>query len=151
MKIENIAKTTSNFFAVVLLVSLLSFPFIFAKNVAKVAGVKSESRYLLVSQAEKFPNLTFSQQGTEYQLTFTKQGPSQAFLGVLVLNNPTQTAQTYQIGQISDQGKIFFGEDLENQKTTISLPSSSSVPLSLLSEEASQNENQTTVFTITTN
>src|SRR3989338_9179561 len=86
-----------NFSAVVLLVALIATPIYFARNFAKVAGVKSESKYLIVSQIEKFPNMTFSQNGDNYQISFNKLGPSQAFLVILIVNNPTNSTQTYRL------------------------------------------------------
>ena len=48
-----------NFSAVLLLSALIVGPLLIAKNMAKVAGVKSESKFLVVSQIQKFPNLKF--------------------------------------------------------------------------------------------
>jgi len=135
MKNSHILKIGLNFMAVILLISLIATPFFFAKDLAKVAGVKSASKFLVISQIEKFPNLTLSQEGNEYTISFTKQGPSQAFLDILIINNPTNTTQTYSLEVISGQSKLFFGEDLQNQTTQISLPSSASASISLLSDQ----------------
>lgn len=150
MKESKTIKIILNFFAVVLLISLIATPLYFAKNFAQVAGVKSSSPYLLVSQIEKFPNLSFSQSADTYSITFQKQGPSQAFLAILILNNPTDTTQTYDLVQTSGQGKLFFGEDLANQLTKISTPSSTSVPVSLSSSEEATASSQTVEFRIQT-
>ena len=138
-------KITLNFSAVVLLVALIATPIYFARNFAKVAGVKSESKYLIVSQIEKFPNMTFSQNGDNYQISFNKLGQSQAFLGILIVNNPTNSTQTYRLDS-TGSAKLFFGEDLKNQQSQISVPASASVPVSLYSESADLS--QTIEFTI---
>ena len=141
-------KITLNFLAVVLLISLIATPLYFARNFAKVAGVKSESKYLIVSQIEKFPNMTFSQNGDNYQISFNKLGPSQAFLGILIVNNPTKNTQTYRI-ETAGSATLFFGEDLKNQQTQISVPASASVPVSLFSGPEATAESQTVDFQIT--
>lgn len=151
----NITKITVNFISVVLLIGLIVTPIYFAQNFAKVAGVKSQSPYLLVSQIEKFPNLTLSQTNNRYTITYTKLGESQAFLGVLIVNNPTAQSKTYSIERSdltsgSTSNAVFFGQDIKNQKTKISIPSQSAVPISLLSEDIS-NETQTIEFTINAN
>lgn len=143
----NITKITLNFISVVFLVGLIATPIYFAQNFAKVAGVKSQSQYLLVSQIEKFPNLTLSQNGNSYTITFTKLGPSQAFLGILILNNPTNQTQSYNLEVTSGSAKLFFGQDIKNQKTKISIPSQTAIPVSLLSEYSFQ-EPQSVEFTI---
>src|SRR4030042_5929309 len=145
---HHLLKISLNFLVVVLLISLIATPFFFAKDLAKVAGVKSASKYLVVSQIEKFPNLTLSQNGDRYEISFTKQGPSQLFQDVLILNNPTNTTQTYSFQVISGQAQLFFGEDLQNQTTQISVPSLSSVPISLFSNDGTTSVSQTVVFTI---
>lgn len=139
----------ANFSAVVLLVALISTPIYFARNFAKVAGVKSESKYLIVSQVEKFPLMRFEQVGDRYQISFSKQGLSQAFLGVLIINNPTQLTQTYALEVTSGQAKPFFGEDLNNQLTQISLPKTVSVSVSIFSDTQTA-ANQMVEFRITT-
>ena|SRR3972149_4234286 len=140
---------TLNIIAVLLLAVLISAPFLIAKNMAKVAGVKSESTFLVVSQIEKFPNLNLTQRENTYSISYTKQGSSQAYLGVLIVNNPTEATQTYSIERISGKAKAFFGEDLGNQPTKISIPASASVPISLFSETGSETESQTVEFKIT--
>ena len=147
---NHLPKIILNFLAVVLLISLIAAPFYFARNFSQVASIKSESKYLLVSQIEKFPNLSFSQNGDRYQISYTKQGPSQAFLGILILNNPTQSSQTYTIQVTSGLAKLFFGQDLASQLTQIFVPSQTSVPVSLLSDTGSESVRQTVEFKIST-
>jgi len=144
----NYTKMLLNFLAVVLLIGLSATPFYFARNFAKVAGVKSSSPYLLVSQIEKFPNITFSQSSDAYRISLTKQGPSQAFLGVLIINNPTDRTQTYSLEVTSGQNSLFFGEDPNNLLTSIMAPSLTSVPVSLYSPEEASGESQTVEFQI---
>lgn len=142
-------KIALNFIAVFLLIGLIATPIYFAKNFAKVSGVKSESKYLVVSQIEKFPGMSLTQEGDRYSISFTKLGPSQAYLGILILNNPTSVAQTYSIEIKSGETQVFFGQDLENQPTQISVPSQTSIPISLISDTVSETEGQTVEFTIT--
>lgn len=141
-------KIVLNFLAIVLLVGLIATPIYFAKNFAKVSGVKSQSSYLVVSQIDKFPNLSLTQEAEKYSITYSKFGPSQAFLGVLILNNPTKETQTYGIEKLSGQGTIFFGQNLDDQKTQIYVPSLTSVPISLYSGEESTTSTQTVEFTV---
>jgi len=142
-------KITLNFMAVVLLVGLIATPFFFAKNFARVAGVKSESKYLVVSQVEKFPGMEFSQDADSYRISFSKQGPSQAYLGILIINNPTDRTQTYLLRRTSGDTKLFWGEDLNNQSTSISIPSQASVSISLIStQEASLDITQAVEFKV---
>lgn len=133
-------KITLNFLSVLLLISLIAAPIYFAKNAASVAGVKSESKYLLVSQIDKFPNLKLSQTGNSYQISFSKLGASQAFLDILILNNPTDQTQTYSLQRLnlaggSTSNTIFFGHDIGTLQTKISVPSQTSVPISLYSTD----------------
>ena len=140
-------KIAANFIAIVLLIGLIATPIYFAQKFAKVAGVKSESKYLIVSQIDKFPNLTFSQNGDRYTITYQKYGESQAFLGILIINNPTVNPQNYRLEKLSGQSTIFFGEDLDDQITQISAPSQTSVPISIFSENG-QTLTQSVEFTI---
>lgn len=142
-------KIGMNFLGVVLLFSLIATPIYFAKNFAKVAGVKSESKYLIISQIDKFPNLKLSQQGSTYQISFTKMGESQAFLDILILNNPTLDSQTYTIFKTSGSAQLFFGHNTDNIQTEIAVPSQTAVPLSLYSQEGDLT--QSIEFTITVN
>lgn len=148
MKKTNFSTVIVNFLGVLLLITLIMMPLYFAKNFAKVAGVRSQSPYLVVSQVEKFPGMTFTQDSNQYQITFDKLGPPQAYLGVLVLNNPTSDTKSYQINVLSGATQVFFGEDLANQTTLIKVPATSSVPISLLSQGESAST-QTIEFTIT--
>ena len=143
-------KITLNFSAVILLIALIATPFFFAKNLAQVAGVKSQSQYLVVSQVEKFPGMKLTQEADRYQISFAKLGPSQAYLGVLILNNPTPETKTYKLEITQGSAQVFFGEDLANQLTQISAPSQSSVPISLLSDQNSSASSQTVEFKIRT-
>ena len=137
-----------NFSAILLLSALIVGPLLIAKNMAKVAGVKSESRYLVVSQIEKFPNFALTQRDDTYSISYSKQGPSQAYIGVLIVNNPTETTQTYTIERISGEAQPFFGEDLGGQLTEISVPSTASVPISLFSGSEASTDSQTVEFSI---
>lgn len=141
----NFAKITLNFLAIILLIGLIATPIYFAKNLTKVSGIKSESKYLVISQVEKFPGMVFAQSDNQYIINFTKLGPSQAYLGVLVVNNPTDHTQTY---SLDPSNTVFFGQDLDNRLTQISIPPKTSVPISLFSDE-SQDLEQQVEFTIT--
>lgn len=143
-------KITLNFLAVVLLISLIATPLYFARNFAKVAGVKSQSKYLLVSQIEKFPNMALAQKADRYLIAFEKLGPSQAFLGILIVNNPTNSTHTYKVEVTDGQAELFFGEDIGQREDQISLPSTASVPVSLYSGEEDTAASQTVEFRITT-
>lgn len=147
MVIKPFIKITLNSLAIVLLLSLLATPFYFAKNIGKVAGVKSQSKYFLVSQIENFPNLSYSQTQDTYKVNFTKFGQKQAYINVFIINNPTENTQVYKIEKISGNATVFFGEDTENKVQKISLPQSTSSTLSIISEEENQ-ENQIVEFKI---
>ena len=134
--------------AIILLLVLIGTPLYFAKNFAKVAGVKSAAKFLVVSQIEKFPNLILSQSGDKYEISFTKYALQQAYLSVLIINNPTQTSQKYSLEVASGEAKLFFGEDLKNLSTQISVPSTTSVPVSLLSPKEASTSSQTVEFRI---
>ena len=146
---HHFAKIAANFLATAILIALLAMPILFATNFAKVAGVKNQSKFLIVSQIDKFPNLIYSQENDLYKITFTKLGPSQAFLSTLILNNPTSQTQTYNLQVISGQSKVFFGEDLDNLITKIAVPSQTSVPISLYSSDQDTALNQSAEFKIT--
>src|SRR3972149_1688188 len=137
-----------NFSAVLLLAALVVGPLLIVRNMAKVAGVKSESKFLVVSQIEKFPNLALTQRENTYSISFTKVGSEQAFLGILIVNNPAETTQTYSIERISGESQPFFGEDLGSQLTEISVPSTASVPISLFSGSEASTDSQTVEFSI---
>ncbi len=137
----------ANFFAVLFLAGLIITPIYFAKNFAQVAGVKSQSEYLVVSQVEKFPGMTFSQDSNNFKISFVKQGVSQAYLGVLIVNNPTNETKKYSLRVNSTINKVFFGQDLQNQLNQISAPPQTSVPVSILSQD-SLSSTPTVQFTI---
>lgn len=124
----------ANSVAVFLLAALIIAPIYFANNFSQVAGVKTESQYLIISQTDKFSGMTFNQSGGIYTITFTKQAPSQAYLSIIIINNPTNDTKTYTIKNQPTDNKLFFGEDLKNQQTKINIPAQSSVPISLLSK-----------------
>lgn len=130
---RKILAVVANTFAVILLSALIITPIYFANNFSQVAGVKTESRYLLISQTDKFPQMKFSQQNNLYQLTFQKQGNPQAFLSVFILNNPTAKAQSYTIQANSSLASVFFGDDINNRQTTVTVPPSASVAISVVS------------------
>ncbi len=124
---------TVNFLTIAVLLTLFAAPIYFAHNFTQVAGVKTESQYLIVSQFSKFPNLKFEQIGENYSVSISKQANSQAFLSVFIINNPAKTNKTYSVNIVRGETKIFFGQDLQNQTTRITAPAGSSIPISLLS------------------
>lgn len=128
---NNILNITANFFAVVILVALIATPIYFAKNFAQVAGVKTQSQYLLVSQVEKFPNLKLNQEWENYSVTWNKIDKNSAFIGVFILNNPTNTPLSYKIETQNGSAEVFFGEDIENKLNVVMLPPSISLPVSI--------------------
>lgn len=127
-----------NLTAVIVLVVIIATPFYFARNMTKVAGIKSSVPYLITSQIEKFPNVSLTQQGQIYQISYTKLSPSQEFQELLILTNPTSSTQTYRILTISGQSRVFFGKVAENRAAQISLPAGSSAPISLFSDSQDQ-------------
>ncbi len=140
----------SNFFAVLLLVSLIISPFYFAKNFAKanmVAGVQTVAPSMLAFQAENFPNLAFSQNEDKYQVSFTKVGPTQAYLGIGILTNQTDTKRTYEL-QTQSRAKVFFGQNLEEQKDQTSLSAGASTAISVFSPQEASAASQTVEFKI---
>ncbi len=122
-----------NFTAILLLGALIATPIYFVKNFAKVAGVKNESAYLLISQVEKFPQMKLSQIGNVYTLSLTKQASKQAYQSVFILNNPTNETKTYQILNQSELNIAFFGENITKTQTKIVLPAKTSASISILS------------------
>lgn len=138
----------ANFFAILVLLGIFASPFFIARNLTKVAGVKSTAPYLITSQIEKFPNVSLSQTGQDYRITYSKQSPNQEFQELLILTNPTSGTKKYQISQPSGNAQVFFGKDSQVPSVQISLPSGSSVPISLFS--ASQDQNYSVEFTIGT-
>ncbi len=130
----------ANFIATFLLVALIITPIYFAKNFSQVAGVKTESRYLLISQTDKFPNMTFTQNSNIYQLSFTKQSQNQAYLSVFIINNPTQSPQKYTLKTQSPETNLFFGDDLNNLQNSAIAPPGSSIPISIITKSTSQSD-----------
>ena len=147
MNPKSLSKVAVNFFAIVTLASLLIIPLYFAKNLGKVAGVKNQSKYLLVSQIENFPNLSLSQTENIYSVTFAKFGQNQAYIGVFIINNPTDTTQTYEIEKLAGSATPFFGEYPSTKVQEISLPQSTSATISIISEGETQ-ANQIVEFKI---
>lgn len=123
-----------NSLALLVLMSLVAAPIYVARNFAQVAGVKTESSYLLISQIEKFPGMALKQESNNYSISFTKQAQSQAYLSIFIINNSTNGTKTYTILNSSTENTAFFGESLNNREITISVPPQSSVPISLLSQ-----------------
>ena len=146
MKHQPLLTIALNFFASLLLISLIAAPIYFAQNFAKVAGVKSEASYIISSQVDKFPQMKLEQEGNSYKISFTKQAVSQAYLSVLIITNPTKEAKSYTIIQPQTTTSAFFGEDVNNLQTKVKVPSSTSVPISLIS--TSNQNDQTLQFTI---
>ncbi|OGD87001.1 hypothetical protein A2164_04220 [Candidatus Curtissbacteria bacterium RBG_13_35_7] len=150
MKKQYLLQIGLNFAAIVLLIALILTPFYFARNVSQIAGIKSETPYLIISQVENFPGLELNQEDNQYQISFTKQSASQAYLAVLILNNPTSETKSYSLQVTGDTTTAFFGQDLENQITQINVPSGASVPISLISSD-SQQDKQLITFSIHSN
>ena len=143
-------KISLNFAAVILLLTLVVTPFYFARQFSQVSGVKSETQYLVVSQVEKFPGMYLSQTGNRYEISFERQNPSQAYMAVLIVNNPTNKAKTYSLQASSGATTAFFGEDLDSLLTQINVPAGVSVPISLISQGDSAST-QTIELSIETN
>lgn len=134
----------ANFLAVVVLAALFSGPFYFASNFTKVAGIKTVTPYKITFQTDQFPNLHFVDTGSKYQIAFSKIGPSQAFLKVLLLENPSNQSRLYTLQVSAGDAKVFFGDKIEDQKTRVYLKPQDAAPISLISET----ENQTVEFRI---
>ncbi len=151
MKPRHFLVVSTNFLATLVLITLIAGPFYFAKNFAKVdmvAGAKTQVPYTITSQTDKFPNMTTNQNGNITKISFTKIGPTQAFLGVLILSNPQNQARNYNLEVISGKAKLFFGQDLENQITQVPLGAKAPVPISLFSGSESSASSQTVEFKI---
>lgn len=143
---------STNFLVVLLLAGFLVAPFYFATKVAKpsqVAGVKTDKNYFLTSQIDKFPNLQYLQSGQSHKVSYSKLSASQAFLGVFILTNPSPRTVTYQISKIQGSADVFFGQDLNEKSVKITLPSSSSIPVSIHSTDSAKLEFETVEFTVT--
>jgi len=145
---SNLLSIPLNFFASLLLISLIAAPIYFAQNFAKVAGVKSEASYIISSQVDKFPQMKLEQVGGSFKISFTKQAPSQAYLSVLIITNPTKETKTYTIIQPPTATRAFFGEDVNNLQNEVKVPPQTSVPISLIS--TSNQNDQNIQFTIQT-
>jgi len=145
----NLVNIITNFLAIVFLIALIATPFYFPRNFSQVAGVKSSNPYLIVSQVEKFPDMTLMQKGNSFKITFTKQNASQAYLSTLVLNNPTDQTRTYRLETPSDSAAVFFGDNIANPTSEVTVPAGASVPISLLS--SSPSSNQTVEFALISN
>ena len=145
---KHFLKITLNFSAIVLLLALIVTPLYFAKNAAKVAGVKSQSQYLVISQIDKFPNMKLTQSADNFTISFNKLGPSQLFQDIMIINNPTNSSQKYSLNVISANIEVFFGNDLTDRQIRIIIPSQTSVPISLSSKEDSS-QTQEAVFRLT--
>ncbi len=150
MKLRHLLFVLVNFLAVLVLVALIISPFYFAKNFAKVenvAGVQTIGPLKLTFKAENFPNLAFSQNGDNYQVSFTKIGPTQAYLGIGVLTNQTNTKLTYKV-EAQSPTKVFFGQNLEDQPTQTIVPAGGSAQISLFSGSEASASSQTVEFKI---
>ena len=150
MRKHHFLKISLNFAAVILLLTLVVLPFYFARNFSQVSGVKSEAQYLIISQVEKFPGMFLSQTENKYEISFERQNPSQAYMAVLIVNNPTNEAKTYSLQASSGATTAFFGEDLDSLLTQINVPAGVSVPISLISQGDSAST-QTIEISIRTN
>lgn len=137
---QNVKNVVLNFSAVLLLICLIAAPIYFAKNITQIAGVRTESNYLLISQVEKFPQMTFTQTQNSYSVSFTKQAEEQAYLSVFIINNPTEKTKVYKINNNSSSNTVFFGDNINSQETEITLPAQTSAPVSLFSESTSLKE-----------
>ena len=128
----------ANFLAVLVLLGIFASPFFIARNLTKVAGIKSTAPYLITSQIEKFPNVSFSQTGQVYSIAYSKLSQNQEFQELLILTNPASHAQKYQISKLSGTADVFLGTDSKAGVTHITLPAGSSVPVSLFSPSLDQ-------------
>lgn len=153
MKPKHIIFVASNLVAVLVLMALLAAPFYFAGNVTKLSGVagqKTTAKFFVVSQISRFPDLTLEEHNDSYKITFKKIAKSQAFTGLMLITNPTGTTQKYTVEKKTGSATVFFGDDINSLITEISLPSSASVPISILSQGQDTNP-QSVEFAISTN
>lgn len=127
---SNIPFLVSNMFGVIFLLTIIATPLYFAKNISQIAGIKTESKIVTVSQIDKFPQMSLIQTGNEFKITLNKFAQTQAYLGVIILYNPTNQPQNYQLTGLA--GKAFFGTDTENVRNEISLPRGTTVPISII-------------------
>ncbi len=153
MKPRHLYLVILNFMAVFALLLLLGTPFFFASIISKpagVAGAKTQNNFLIVSQVDKFPNVKLVQEDGLYKITFEKISQSQAITSLLLITNPTNQAQKYEILKSNGKAEVFFGEDLQNRETTILAPSSVTIPISIYSSGESTSSSQTVDFQIET-
>ncbi|MEX2028609.1 MAG: hypothetical protein WD988_03895 [Candidatus Curtissbacteria bacterium] len=146
MKYRHFGFALTNLCAVIVLAVLIASPFYFAGNFTKVAnvedpehsrrvaGAKSQMPYIVVSHTDQFPDMNLNQSEGKFMLDFVKINPSQAYIGVLTLENPNNNPQTYSIEPISGYTKVFFGENVTERASTTTVPSMGSVPISIFSE-----------------
>lgn len=138
MKPNHVFAAFANFALVIVFLLIVISPFFLAKNITKVAGVKTETPYLITSQIQKFPNVSFSQEGETYRFTYSKASLNQEYRGLLVLTNPTSESKEYKISRLSGYADVYFGEDSKTAASQIFLPAGSSVPISLFSGSLDQ-------------
>lgn len=137
---NHLIKIVLNSIAVLALIATIALPLVFAKNFTKVAGVKTEAQFLIISQVDKFPDMILSQTDNDFSIKFNKSATKQAFLSVFIINNPTEQTKKYQIDTKSGNGAVFFGENLKNMQETVTLPPNSSSAISVYSDSNLQNE-----------
>jgi hypothetical protein len=161
MKLSRVLTPSANYLGVLLLVAIILSPFYFAKNFTRlemVAGVNTQALpasavtttapFVLTFQTDKFPNLTFSRDGDNSKIGFTKVGPSQAFIAIANLQNPTGKPQSYTLQVATGSARLFFGTDIASQPTSQTVSANSSVPVSLFSGSEATAASQTIEFKI---
>lgn len=151
MKPKHLTLVILNLMAVFVLLLLLGTPFYFASTISKpasIAGTKTQTPYVIVSQVDKFPNATLVQSGSSYEISFDKISQSQALTSLLLITNPTNKTQRYEIVRAGGISEVFFGEDLQNRQTSIQAPSSVTIPISIYSGSESTSSSQTVKFQI---
>lgn len=148
MNLKNVLAFLANFSGIVVLILIIALPFLLANRIVKVAGVKTSVPYLISSQIQYFPNLSLSQEGQIYSLTYSKSAPSQLFQSVLILTNPTGSTQNYSLVTVSGQDQVFLGVDPKNQVKKIALPSGASIPISIFSDDPNYSQNSKLDFSI---
>lgn len=148
MNLKNILAFLANFSGIVVLILIIALPFLLANRIVKVAGVKTTVPYLISSQIEYFPNVSLSQEGQIYSLTYSKTSPSQLFQSLLILTNPTGSTQNYNLVTVNGQDQLFLGVDPKNQIIKIALPSGASTPISLLSDDHKSSQKSKLDFSI---
>lgn len=151
MTLKNVVAYIANLLAVVNLILIIALPFFLANRMVKVAGIKTAIPYLISSQIQRFPNLTFSQEGQTYSLIYSQFAPSQTYQSVLILTNTAAGTQNFSLVSVSGQGQVFFGEDPKIKVKQIALPSGASTPISLFSDEPDYSQNSKLDFSIDIN